>query len=168
MAYCLGVKAHTIQKVLKEFKGVEHRIEYVTEIDGVIYYNDSKGTNPDSSIRAIKTMTRPIVLIAGGYDKGSNFDEFASYFKEKVKALVLLGETADKIQESAHKVGFHNIYKVSDLDEAVKKSKELATKGDCVLLSPACASWDMFKSFEERGNVFKDVVRRLRGLNNAC
>lgn len=163
MAYCLGVKAHTIQKVLKEFKGVEHRIEYVTEIDGVIYYNDSKGTNPDSSIRAIKTMTRPIVLIAGGYDKGSNFDEFASYFKEKVKALVLLGETADKIQESAHKVGFHNIYKVSDLDEAVKKSKELATKGDCVLLSPACASWDMFKSFEERGNVFKDVVRRLRG-----
>lgn len=163
MAYCLGVEAHTIQKVLKEFKGVEHRIEYVTEIDGVIYYNDSKGTNPDSSIKAIKTMTRPTILIAGGYDKGSDFDEFVSYFKGKVKALILLGETADKIKESAEKAGFYNIYKVSDMEEAVKKGKELATPGDCVLLSPACASWDMFKNFEERGNVFKDAVRRLRG-----
>lgn len=163
MAYCLGVEAHTIQKVLKEFKGVEHRIEYVTEIDGVIYYNDSKGTNPDSSIKAIKTMTRPTILIAGGYDKGSDFDEFVSYFKGKVKALILLGETADKIKESAQRAGFYNIYKVSTMGEAVKKSKELAKPGDCVLLSPACASWDMFKNFEERGKVFKDAVRRLRG-----
>jgi len=163
MAYCLGVEAHTIRKVLKEFKGVEHRIEYVTEIDGVIYYNDSKGTNPDSSIKAIKTMTRPTILIAGGYDKGSDFDEFVSYFKGKVKALILLGETADKIKESAQRAGFYNIYKVSTMGEAVKKSKELAKPGDCVLLSPACASWDMFKNFEERGKVFKDAVRRLRG-----
>lgn len=163
MAYCLGVEAHTIRKVLKEFKGVEHRIEYVTEIDGVIYYNDSKGTNPDSSIKAIKTMTRPTILIAGGYDKGSDFDEFVSYFKGKVKALILLGETADKIKESAQRAGFYNIYKVSTMGEAVKKSKELAKPGDCALLSPACASWDMFKNFEERGKVFKDAVRRLRG-----
>jgi len=165
MAYCLDVEPRVIEKVLKEFKGVEHRIEYVCEIDGVIYYNDSKGTNPDSSIKALDTMTRPTILIAGGMDKGSSFDEFTSYFKDKVKALVLLGETKDKIEDAARRAGFNNIYKVSDLEEAVVKSKELASPGDCVLLSPACASWDMFKNYEERGRLFKDLVRRLRGAD---
>lgn len=165
MAYCIGVKANVIQKVLKEFKGVEHRIEYVCEVDDVIYYNDSKGTNPDSSIKALDTMTRPTILIAGGMDKGSSFDEFVSYFENKVKALILFGETADKIKNAAEKAGFNNIYRVADLKEAVYKSKELASPGDCVLLSPACASWDMFKNYEERGRMFKDLVRRLRGAD---
>lgn len=165
MAYCMGVGTEAIKKILKEFKGVEHRIEYVCEVDGVVYYNDSKGTNPDSSIKALDTMTRPTILIAGGMDKGTDFDEFASYFNEKVKALVLLGETAKKIEDAAHKAGFHNICHVSDLEEAVLKSSELASEGDCVLLSPACASWDMFKSYEQRGRLFKSFVRRLRGAD---
>ena len=165
MAYCLGVKADSIKKALQEFEGVEHRIEYVCETDGVIYYNDSKGTNPDSSMKALETMTRPTVLIAGGMDKGTDFDEFVSYFNGRVKALVLLGETAKKIEREAYKAGFHNTYQVSSLEEAVMKSKELATAGDCILLSPACASWDMFKSYEQRGELFKSIVRRLRGAD---
>jgi len=165
MAYCMGAGVDSIKKALQDFKGVEHRIEYVCEIDGVIYYNDSKGTNPDSSIKALETMSKPTVLIAGGMDKGSNFDEFASYFNEKLKALILFGETAGKIEDSARKAGFNNIYRVADLEEAVIKSKNLSTKGDCVLLSPACASWDMFKSFEHRGGLFKNLVRSLRGAD---
>lgn len=165
MAYCMDVKTDVVKKILKDFKGVEHRIEYVCEIDGVVYYNDSKGTNSDSSIKALDTMTRPTVLIAGGMDKGTGFDEFASYFNGKVKALVLFGETAKKIEDAAHKADFHNIYQVSDLEEAVVRSKELASAGDCVLLSPACASWDMFKNYEQRGSLFKSLVRRLRGAD---
>ncbi|MDD2482551.1 MAG: UDP-N-acetylmuramoyl-L-alanine--D-glutamate ligase, partial [Lutispora sp.] len=123
------------------------------------------GTNSDSSIKALETMTRPTVLIAGGMDKGTDFDEFVSYFNGRVKALVLLGETAKKIETEAYKAGFHNTYQVSSLEEAVMKSKELATAGDCILLSPACASWDMFKSYEQRGELFKSIVRRLRGAD---
>ena len=165
MAYCLGAEADIIKDALQEFRGVEHRIEYVCEIDGVVYYNDSKGTNSDSSIKALETMTRPTVLIAGGMDKGTEFDEFASYFNGRVKALILFGETAKKIEKASCKAGFHNIHQVCDLEEAVKKSKELAAPGDCVLLSPACASWDMFKNFEQRGELFKSIVRRLRGAD---
>lgn len=161
MAYCMGVDENIIKKILQDFRGVEHRIEYVCETDGVIYYNDSKGTNPDSSIQALITMTRPTVLIAGGMDKGTDFDEFASYFNVKVKALVLFGETSAKIETAARQAGFHNIYHVSNLEDAVMKSKELASSGDCILLSPACASWDMFKSYEQRGRLFKSIVRGL-------
>ena len=165
IAYCLNVKPSVIAKVLKDFKGVEHRLEYVCEINGVAYYNDSKGTNPDSSIKAVNTMERPIVLIAGGIDKGSDYYDFIKTFKGKVKSLVLLGDTAEKIERQARELNFINTYKVSDLKEAVYKAKELSKPGDCVLLSPACASWDMFKSFEERGKLFKNVVRSLRGAD---
>ncbi|MDF2839428.1 MAG: UDP-N-acetylmuramoylalanine--D-glutamate ligase [Clostridia bacterium] len=165
MAYCLGVKAEVIRKVLKEFKGVEHRLEYVDEINGVTYYNDSKGTNPDSSKVAIMAMDRPIVLIAGGYDKGSEFDDFISTFAGKVKELVLIGATADKIENAARKIGFHNIHRASDFEDAVAQCSKLSRSGDCVLLSPACASWGMFKNFEERGRIFKSLVKDLRGTN---
>ncbi len=165
MAYCLGVNTKVISKVLKEFKGVEHRIEFVCEIDGVAYYNDSKGTNSDSSIKALESMKRPTVLIAGGMDKGTDFYDFIKCFEGKVKALVLLGETAKKIEKQALKLNFDKIYRVADLEKAVYKAKELAETGDAVLLSPACASWDMFKNFEERGRLFKSIVRRLRGAD---
>ncbi len=162
IAYCLGVAPNVIAKVLNEFKGVEHRVEFVEEINGVIYYNDSKGTNTDASIKAIEAMKRPIILIAGGMDKGSEFDEFIKAFKNKVKVLILLGETADKIEKIARQYNFVNTHKVKSLEEAVQKSAEIAETGDCVLLSPACASWDMFKNYEERGTYFKKFVSGLR------
>ncbi|HPL54851.1 MAG TPA: UDP-N-acetylmuramoyl-L-alanine--D-glutamate ligase [Bacillota bacterium] len=165
MAYCMGVPASTIGAALESFKGVEHRIEYVEEIEGVIYYNDSKGTNIDASIKAIEAMKRPTVIIAGGYDKGSGFDDFIEAFGNVVKHMVLIGKTADKLEKTAHKHGFINTYKVKGMREAVQKCHTLARPGDCVLLSPACASWDMFSNFEERGRLFKDCVKELKTLD---
>lgn len=158
MAYCAGVSPSVIGNAIREFKGVEHRIEFVSEINGVAYYNDSKGTNSDASIKAIEAMKRPIVLIAGGYDKEMDFMEFTEAFGDKVKKLVLLGETKHKLAECAEKVGFKNYVFVDTLEEAVKASKKDAVPGDCVLLSPACASWDMFSNYEERGRQFKEFV----------
>lgn len=163
MAYCLGVKAEVINKVLKEFKGVEHRIEFVDEINGVKYYNDSKGTNTDASKVAVFAMNRPIVIIAGGYDKGSEYDDFIDTFEGRVKAMVLLGQTADKIEQTARKHGFNAIHRANSMEEAVSMCSKLADEGDCVLLSPACASWGMFKNYEERGRIFKSLVKGLRG-----
>lgn len=157
----MGVALETISSVIKEFKAVEHRIEYVREKDKVIYYNDSKGTNTDASIKAIQAMSRPTVLIAGGYDKGSEYDEWVEAFGDKIKALVLIGKTKDKIADCAKKHGFENIHFADTLEEAVKISDDLAEESYAVLLSPACASWDMFKSYEERGNLFKDYVNNL-------
>lgn len=158
MAYCFGVSPHIIGKSIHEFKGVEHRIEFVAEINGVTYYNDSKGTNSDASIKAIEAMKRDIILIAGGYDKGMDFSEFAEAFKGKVKKLVLLGETKYKIADAAEKAGFKDYVFVDSFEEAVRISKSTAQPGDCVLLSPACASWGMFTNYEERGQVFKELV----------
>lgn len=164
-AICLtinaGVPIDIITETVKEFKGVEHRIEFVRDKDGVIYYNDSKGTNPDSSVKAIEAMSRPTILIAGGYDKNSEYDEFIEAFDNKVKLLVLMGATADKIKDAALKHGFDKILKVQTLEEAVFACRENASDGDAVLLSPACASWDMFKNFEERGDLFKKYVNML-------
>jgi UDP-N-acetylmuramoylalanine--D-glutamate ligase len=165
MAYCLGVKADVIRLVLKEFKGVEHRIEFVDEINGVTYYNDSKGTNTDASIKAVLAMKRPIVLIAGGYDKGSEYDDFIDTFKGRVKELVLVGATADKIEKTARNHGFHNIHRAANYEDVVAQCSKLASPGDCVLLSPACASWGMFKNYEERGRIFKSLVEGLRRIN---
>ena len=162
IGWCMGIDFNIIEKTLKEFEGVEHRIEFVEKINGISFYNDSKGTNPDASIKALEAINSPIVLIAGGMDKGSDFDEFVESFNDKVKALVLLGETAVKIKETAINKGFNNIYIVGNINEAVRKSFEVAKNGDSVLLSPACASWDMFDSYEERGNVFKKEVRSIR------
>lgn len=162
IGWAMGIETKIIASSLREFEGVEHRIEFVDNISGVKFYNDSKGTNPDSSIKAIEAIDKPIILIAGGMDKGSDFGEFIDSFNDKVKALVLLGETKEKIKDTAISKEFNNIYIVSSIEEAVNKSFELAVPNDNVLLSPACASWDMFKSYEERGRIFKQAVKNLR------
>ncbi|WP_286315784.1 UDP-N-acetylmuramoyl-L-alanine--D-glutamate ligase [Romboutsia ilealis] len=162
IAYVSNIDIDVIRKVLKTFAGVEHRQEFVRNLNGIMFVNDSKATNPDSSIKAIQSYNRPIVLIAGGMDKQSSFDEFLDIAKENVYALVLLGETAQKIKECAQNKGFDNITVVKDMKEAVNASYQIAKEGDVVLLSPACASWDMYKSFEVRGIDFKDNVNNLR------
>ncbi|HQB63538.1 MAG TPA: UDP-N-acetylmuramoyl-L-alanine--D-glutamate ligase [Sedimentibacter sp.] len=162
-AIALGIDIEIIAGVLKEFKGVEHRLEFTGEYNKVKFYNDSKGTNPDASIKAIQGIEKPIVLIAGGYDKKSSYDEFIKAFDDKVKALILLGQTAKDIERCALKYGFENIYLVETMDEAVKKSFELAKEGDNVVLSPACASWGMYPNYEVRGRDFKERVSYYGG-----
>ncbi len=161
IAICLGVPVQIIADTIRNFKAVEHRIEYVRTLDGVEYYNDSKGTNPDSTIKAIEAMPKKTILIAGGYDKHSEFDEMIKTFGDTVIELVLLGVTKDKIAAAARAQGFDNICFVDSLKEAVKVSHDDAKEGQIVLLSPACASWDMFKSYEERGRLFKQYVNEL-------
>lgn len=158
----MGIPADIIKKAITKFKAVANRIEYVDTIDDVIYYNDSKGTNTDASIKAIEAMSRPTVLIAGGYDKKVSFDQWAASFGGKIKCLVLLGETSGQIAESVQKYGFENIVFTKSLEEAVNVCKEKAEPGDAVLLSPACASWDMFDSYEQRGDVFKELVKKSK------
>ena len=156
-----GVPLAYIKKTIRGFKAVEHRIEFVKEVNGVKYYNDSKGTNPDAAIKAVEAMISPTVVIGGGYDKKSSYDEWIASFGDKVKCLVLLGQTREKIKEAAEKAGFTNVILTDSLEEAVKVSSEQAEPGDAVLLSPACASWGMFKNYEERGRLFKEYVRSL-------
>ena len=162
IAYVSNIDIDVIKEVLKTFAGVEHRQEFVRNLNGVMFVNDSKATNPDSSIKAVQSYNKPIVLIAGGMDKHSNFEQFLDAAKENVYALVLLGETAQKIKECAQNKGFDNITVVKDMKEAVNASYQIAKDGDVVLLSPACASWDMYKSFEVRGIDFKDNVNNLK------
>lgn len=157
----MGVPVECIRKAVAEFKAVEHRIEFVREVNGVKYYNDSKGTNPDAAIKAVQAMVTPTVVIGGGYDKQSSYEEWIASFGDTVKCLVLLGATADKIEETARKAGFTNIIRVESLKEAVEVSAAQAQSGEAVLLSPACASWDMFKSYEQRGTLFKEYVNQL-------
>lgn len=163
VAALAGAKPKTFAKVLRGFKGVEHRIEYVREFKGVKYINDSKGTNPDSSIRALQAINTPIILIAGGYEKNSDFSDFIKAFDGKVRYLILLGKTAERLAQAARDGGFNdsNIIKCSSLEACVASAAKLGEKGDTVLLSPACASWDMFKSFEQRGDEFKKLVKSL-------
>ena len=158
MAICAGVDLDIIRKVLRGFRGVAHRIEYVATVDGVDYYNDSKGTNTDASIRAVLAMEKPIVLIGGGYDKGVSFDDWTKLFSDKVKHLVLIGVTAPQIRASAEKFGFTAITDCGTFAEAIGVCRQKAAAGDCVLLSPACASWGMFDNYEQRGDLFKDIV----------
>lgn len=161
IAIYMGVPMDMIHQSIISFNAVEHRIEYVDTINGVSYYNDSKGTNPDASIKAVQAMKSPTILIGGGYDKGLAFDEWVKSFNGKVKLLVLLGETREMIADTARKYGFYNIIMVSDLKAAVLISAQKAEDGDAVLLSPACASWGMFENYEQRGNKFKEYVREL-------
>lgn len=157
-----GIDIRTIKDAIEAFKGVPHRLEFVCEYKGVKYYNDSKGTNIDSSIKAIEALEGPITLIAGGYDKGSKYDKLLDIYKDKEEALILLGQTKNLIKQAAKEKGLKSIYLVDDMKEAVKKASEVSKPGSKVLLSPACASWDMYKSFEERGDHFKDLVFDLR------
>ncbi len=157
----VGVPMDVIRETVKNFKAVEHRIEYVRTLDDVKYYNDSKGTNVDASIKAIEAMTNTTILIAGGYDKGSEYDEWFDAFNGKIKKLVLMGATKEKIAKTADAKGYKDYIFVKDLKEAVEECKKAAAPGDAVLLSPACASWDMFKSYEQRGDLFKEYVNAL-------
>lgn len=161
IALQLGVTLDEIREACREFKAVEHRIEFVRERFGVTYYNDSKGTNPDAAIQAIKAMPGPTLLIAGGYDKHSEYDEWIESFDGKVRYLVLIGQTRDKIAECAKKHGMTDIMYAEDMQEAVQVCASYANMGDYVLLSPACASWGMFKNYEERGRIFKECVNNL-------
>ena len=162
VSYSMGVPVSYIKEGIKRFKGVEHRIEYVDTVNGVAYYNDSKGTNPDAAIKGIKAMNRPTWLIGGGYDKKSTYDEWIEAFDGKVKELILMGVTAPKIAECAKAHGFDKIKFVDSMEDAVSYIAEKAQDGDAVLLSPACASWGMFPNYEVRGDIFKDCVRKLK------
>jgi len=161
IAVSMKVPMEIIRKTVKEFMAVEHRIEFVAEKNGVDYYNDSKGTNPDAAIKGIQAMNRKTVLIGGGYDKGSEYDEWIESFDGKVTWLVLLGATKEKIAECARKHGFENIIFVETMEEAVAVCAAHAKPGEAVLLSPACASWGMFDNYEQRGKIFKELVRKL-------
>lgn len=169
MAVASGVKLETIARVLKEFRGVEHRLEYVVQKGDVLFYNDSKATNPMATIKTIESFKQDIVLIAGGLDRGSDYMELLPAFQSRVKGLVAFGETKEKIVRVARLAGMSRIKTVDTaakdaretVEEAVREAQALAKPGDVVLLSPACASWDMFSSYEERGSMFKESVHNL-------
>lgn len=162
MADGAGVPLEKIKEVLRAFQSVEHRIEYVTEKRGVKFYNDSKGTNPDAAIQGIRAMNRPTYLIGGGYDKESVYDEWLEAFDGKVRKLVLIGQTREKIAACAKAHGFTDYCFADSLEEAVNICYENAKDGEAVLLSPACASWGMFSDYEERGRIFKELVYSLK------
>ena len=161
MAASYGVDMDIIRATVKAFKGVEHRIEFVAEKNGVAYYNDSKGTNPDAAIKGIQAMVRPTILIGGGYDKQSDFHEWIRSFDGKVRYLVLIGATKEQIKKEAEECGFTNCILKETFEEAMETCVELARPGDAVLLSPACASWGMFPNYEVRGKEFKNYVLAL-------
>ncbi len=158
----MDVPMNIILETVKNFKAVEHRIEFVATKRGVDYYNDSKGTNPDAAIQGIRAMTKPTILIGGGYDKGSEYDEWIQAFDGKVKCLCLIGQTKEKIAKCAEKYGISNIILAQTFEEAFNICVDNAKEGDAVLLSPACASWGMFKNYEERGRIFKEYVNDLK------
>lgn len=160
-SWALGVAPEVLARTLRSFPGVEHRLEAVAQKNGVLYVNDSKGTNPDAAIKALGAYEQPIVLLAGGRNKGNDFTEYARLIKQKVRVLVVLGECAAEIEKAARSAGCTNILRAANFNEAVLMAHASAQHGDVVLLSPACASWDMFNNFEERGDLFKKIVNNL-------
>jgi UDP-N-acetylmuramoylalanine--D-glutamate ligase len=159
MALLSGCGPGAVADALAEFPGLEHRLEFVREIDGITFINDSKGTNVGAVVKSLESFNGPIVLIAGGRDKDGDFTGLRPFIEDKVRALVLIGEAKDKIKKA---VGDSTeIFMEDSLGEAVAKAKELASPGDVVLLSPACASFDMFRDFEHRGRQFKELVGNL-------
>lgn len=157
----MEVPLNNIKETIINFKGVEHRLEFVGEKAGRKFYNDSKGTNIMSSLKAIGAIDGPITLIAGGYDKGIEFDEYIKGFNGKVETMILLGQTSNKLYKTAKKYNFNDVFLVESIDEAVNLAFNISETGSSILLSPACASWGMFKNFEERGKLFKDKVHSL-------
>ncbi len=158
----MGVPMQTICDGLRAFHAVEHRIEFVCKKNDIAFYNDSKGTNPDAAIKGICAMNRRTVLIGGGYDKESTYDEWIDSFQGKVKQLILIGQTAQKIAACAEAHGFTDYVFANSLEEAITIAYETAEPGEAVLLSPACASWGMFDNYEQRGDIFKEYVRNLK------
>jgi len=160
IAVICKVEPRIIAGVLRRFPGLPHRLEFVDDIGGVRFINDSKGTNVGAVARSLESLKGAVILIAGGRDKGGDYSILKDLIREKVKVLILLGEAKDKIKKAL--AGTTSIKEVDSLEEAVKVSYSLAVRGETVLLSPACASFDMFKNFEERGRVFKEAVGQLR------
>ena len=158
LARCYGISGSVIAQTLKTFAGVEHRIEFVREVDGVRYINDSKGTNPDATAKAADAMTRPTVIILGGYDKKNSFVSLFDGFGDMIRAAVAIGDTQANILSDAKTAGFDPVYPAESFVDAVNMSRQIAQDGWNVLLSPACASYDMFDNFEQRGRVFKEIV----------
>lgn len=157
-----GVPMESILASVRAFRAVEHRIEYVATKRGVDYYNDSKGTNPDAAIKGIKAMNKPTILIGGGYDKESTYDEWIESFDGKVKLFVLIGQTKEKIAQCAKAHGLTNIVLADSFEEAMDICVKESVSGDAVLLSPACASWGMFPNYEVRGKRFKEIVHEIK------
>jgi UDP-N-acetylmuramoylalanine--D-glutamate ligase len=158
-AQICGVSVPSIRATLKNFKGVEHRLEFVRELKGVRYINDSKATNVDSVWYALQAYTQPIVVLLGGRDKGNDYARLFDLVKKHVKAIVAIGESAGKVADAF--AWFPLVRKAASMEEAVATATSLAAKGDIVLLSPACASFDWFENYEHRGKVFKEIVNRL-------
>lgn len=163
MAASMGVPAPVIRHTLQSFTGVEHRIEKVRIFQGVVYINDSKGTNVDSTLKAVQSMRVPTVLILGGYDKHTDFTPLCKEIAAsgKIENVVVIGQTAKQIRETLKEVGYETVTRAFSLEEAIQKSRDLAVPGGNVLLSPACASFDMFRDYEHRGEVFKQLVNEL-------
>jgi len=159
-AYLAGVEPQQMARVLREFSGVEHRIELVATLDGVRWFNDSKATNPESSIKALEAFAGQVILIAGGRDKNTDLREFASLIKTKVDLLILIGEAAERFEIAARSAGVEKVVRSASLAEAVETARQLAKPPQVVLLSPACASYDMFDNYEQRGEIFKQLVRQ--------
>ena len=165
-AKLLDISDETIAGAVGAFDRFEHRIEFIREIDGVRYYNDSKATNPESTITALSSFEEPIILILGGRDKMTSLTGLVDSVKRRAKAAILLGEATARFYEALTQGGYSAITKVGSLDDAVKSAKALASSGDIVLLSPACASFDMFRSFEHRGDEFKRIVNEMAGVES--
>ncbi|MBF8377564.1 UDP-N-acetylmuramoyl-L-alanine--D-glutamate ligase [Alicyclobacillus mali] len=161
VALAVGASVEAVARVLATFQGVEHRLEFVREVSGVRYYNDSKATNPDAARQALRSFERGIVWIAGGLDRGISFDPLLPDISGRVRAAVLLGETREQLRDVIARAGVPTCVLVSSMEEAVHEASRIAEAGDVVLLSPACASWDMFPSYEVRGSMFKEAVHRL-------
>ena len=160
LTYLYGLNLLDIIKAIKTFKSISHRLEYVRSLSGIDFYNDSKGTNVDSSVKAIESFNKPIIIIAGGYDKHIDYTDFVKAFKKNGKLMILMGETKEKLKDLCEKYGISYIL-VSDMKEAINTAFDKGEEGDVVLLSPASASWDMYKSYEVRGDEFKNIVNRL-------
>lgn len=163
VATAMGVPAEVIAHTLRTFTGVEHRIEFTRELDGVRYINDSKGTNVDSTIRAIQTMDRPTAIILGGSDKHCDFTPMVKEMLASpyIREAVLIGVTADQIERTCRENGYEHIHRAGSMKEAIDQCRALAAEGWNVLLSPACASFDMFSDYEQRGRIFKQLVHEL-------
>lgn len=161
IAYFAGVRVADIVTTLEEFQGVEHRIEYIRTLNGVKYYNDSKATNPESTVKALEAFDAPLILIAGGYDKLTCLDEMMQLAKTKTKHVIFLGKAKERFAQEAAKQGISAISMFATFEEATQHAYKIAQTGDVVLLSPACSSYDMFNNFEERGRYFKNLVQAL-------
>ena len=161
VAKLAGVSNEKILQELTNFHGVKHRLQFVGEVSGRKFFNDSKATNSIATKKALDSFEKPVILLAGGLDRGNDFDDLITYFKTKVKHLITFGETAAKLKQTANQAGLNSVTVVDNVEEAVSTAYHLSETGDVILLSPACASWDQFKTFEERGDIFIEAMHRL-------